>query len=423
MLLQLSKSIETRRIDKDMIKTLRFYLYLLEESSINVDKKSKNPSKKVISKRESAKKELKKLKSLINDANDNVFSETFLFKKEDWLIDRISEFNKAIREEDMKKEFIKDALHDIEFNKKFSENSFQFRGFKYVKLFKKDDMKKIASVFNDLYQTFFSRKVPNDKNQMVRRQYIESILIDNDNLLVCPSCLGPMSIDMIQLDHYYPKSILPVLSLHPSNLVPICQMCNTSASTTGKGDTIPLDFSKDENKFLSLRHVYFPYEHSAHKKFVGRVNSEEIRNKTMRPFSIISCEEEKGRLENFSDLYHIEEKWSAKIPSIHMNIFIKAKAFFQGYSIQENEQKKNELEKQKTTLDESVVKSYLIKTYILNHDDYVLKLPDVMISSSYVLWLINSEYSLEAFVEELKSAIKEEPILKMPYFYKADIYM
>lgn len=416
MLIQLSKHKETKQIDKDMIKTLRFFLYLLEQSSIKVDEESE------ISNEELA-EELEEVKNHINDAHANAFTKTFLFKKKTWLINRISEFNKVITDENIKKDFIKDALHDIEFHKNFSGNSFQFLGFKYVEIFGKNDMKKISEIFVKLYTTYFSMKVSSNQETTMRSHYIQSILVHNGNLLVCPSCLGPMNFSKIELDHYYPKSILPALSLHPSNIVPICKPCNTSTGKTGKGDTIPLDFSKDENKSLSLRHIYFPYEHSAHKKFVGRVSSEEIRNKTMKPFSIISCEEEKGRLEKFSNLYHIEKKWSEKIPSIHMNIFIKAKAFFQGYNIQENIQKENEQEEQKTVLNKSVVKSYLIKMYILNHDDYVLELPDVMISSSYVLWLINSEYSLEAFVEELKSAIEKEPVLKMPYFFKEDIYI
>jgi len=78
----------------------------------------------------------------------------------------------------------------------------------------------------------------------------------NPGFGVCPACLGELSeganATKIQYDHYFPKSIYPMLSVHPYNLVPVCSSCNNS-----KGEKNPLEPTGNK---LHLNEVFVPYQ-------------------------------------------------------------------------------------------------------------------------------------------------------------------
>lgn len=72
-------------------------------------------------------------------------------------------------------------------------------------------------------------------------------------LRVCPFCDGPN--DLPELDHYYAKSISPLLIISPLNLVPICQKCN-DATRGGKGSkpTLTIGVARPADDWL---HPFF----------------------------------------------------------------------------------------------------------------------------------------------------------------------
>lgn len=101
----------------------------------------------------------------------------------------------------------------------------------------------IPSAMRDVYKEKFSRQgTPG-------RKYYDVILNAGiEEARVCPICeLEAPS----QLDHYLPKSDFPLLSITPSNLIPVCSLCNGLAA---KGNYIPTGYED------SLYHPYFEDE-------------------------------------------------------------------------------------------------------------------------------------------------------------------
>jgi hypothetical protein len=87
---------------------------------------------------------------------------------------------------------------------------------------------------------------------------LEAFVLENDRLCVCPACdespFFTFSRNAIrsELDHYFPKSLYPHLSIHPYNLIPLCHGCNSWV----KGDHDPL---KGPNGRRSLEDIWLPY--------------------------------------------------------------------------------------------------------------------------------------------------------------------
>lgn len=80
-----------------------------------------------------------------------------------------------------------------------------------------------------------------DRNY-TRHDFLEAFSNENKNLHVCAFCdearIGTRRKGQLyaDIDHFFPKSIYPHLSIHPYNLVPACHSCNSGV----KGQTDPL---------------------------------------------------------------------------------------------------------------------------------------------------------------------------------------
>ncbi|NOI56213.1 hypothetical protein [Vibrio coralliilyticus] len=78
---------------------------------------------------------------------------------------------------------------------------------------------------------------------------------------------------LFHLDHFYPKSIFPYLSLSVFNHIPSCDTCNTSY----KGDSI----------FKIETHIH-PYHQSFHDIYSFRLEPNEIQNENIKSISIVN---------------------------------------------------------------------------------------------------------------------------------------
>lgn len=75
-----------------------------------------------------------------------------------------------------------------------------------------------------LYDTKFAKK------KSPGRRYYNDIKLSTPNER-CPYCLLNT---VRELDHYLPKSVVPVLSITPQNLVPVCKDCNFQKGSSEK---------------------------------------------------------------------------------------------------------------------------------------------------------------------------------------------
>src|SRR5262249_18731883 len=83
-------------------------------------------------------------------------------------------------------------------------------------------------------------------------------------LKVCPACDGPRIDSLYEIDHFLPKTLYPFLSMHPTNLVPICAKCNSSSE---KGRKDPLDHRLQD----PLMFTFHPFEKPALKEIKIKV--------------------------------------------------------------------------------------------------------------------------------------------------------
>lgn len=71
-----------------------------------------------------------------------------------------------------------------------------------------------------------------------RHDFLRAFSAANDGMYVCASCdearIGTRTKGRLRtdIDHFFPKSVYPHLSVHPYNLVPICHSCNSYTKGT-----------------------------------------------------------------------------------------------------------------------------------------------------------------------------------------------
>jgi len=87
--------------------------------------------------------------------------------------------------------------------------------------------------------------------------WLEAFRNANPHLRTCPACDGTMS-GGITVEHFLPRSLFPVLSVHVANLIPICEHCNNP-----KGNNNPLENA-------SLQEILLPYH--LHALDVGNIH-------------------------------------------------------------------------------------------------------------------------------------------------------
>lgn len=81
-----------------------------------------------------------------------------------------------------------------------------------------------ACLFTDLGEDAYTRD-----------SFLKTFFSTNPGLCICPICdMTPLRTVVrgsfyVDVDHFFPKSVYPHLSVHPYNLVPICHVCNSGA--------------------------------------------------------------------------------------------------------------------------------------------------------------------------------------------------
>ncbi len=361
--------------------------------------------------------------------------------KNEWLINRVNSFKKIIPESSKRKKFVDALFYDVTYDLEENFTEFKFKTYNYQHL---EDSKKnkviqdeIKKIFSDLYTRYFNQKNENSDGYEIsnRLLFYKEFFETNSNLSVCPACLGELNMRTMQLDHYFPKSKFPVLSIHPSNIVPICSTCNTVAGNhenSGKGEKVPSSptNSSDENAVGGISKVFFPYKSSAHKKILGKIEKDTTtgaRDKKFKAQLINSSDKNLSKkLENHIDSFNLEYNWSSKIPNIHNIIFLMAKKHF-NIVIKEiyNDQELNSIEIFKA-LEKNIstrkVRGFLYYSFVLNSEEIISSIPDLLLTSNYAMYLILNPAPLEAFALELIEDFKIKNEMKIPYFFNENLY-
>jgi hypothetical protein len=135
---------------------------------------------------------------------------------------------------------------------------------------------------------------------ITKRTYNDSFRESYPTKTVCPYCDG--EIGTPDLDHYYSKSLFPLLACAPWNLVPICKSCNDVATAKGNRPALELGPPCSAENWL---HPFFRAA-SSHVAIGLRGTPRDSIPKLYSPDAA-----EQARLDNHTDLIRtLSSRWT-----------------------------------------------------------------------------------------------------------------
>lgn len=202
--------------------------------------------------------------------------------------------------------------HDIDFPAHIDDPAFQFAYNTTLDNTARDALKALMVAFyEDMLCAGFPSVVHGAPTTFDRDALVRSFWAANPEIKVCPACDAqrPDSIgdkNYSDVDHYLPKSSYSVLSVHPTNLVPVCQGCNRSFKLTRD----PIDLEND----APLVNIFVPYLRPA-LDFVA-INTRRLANGPLQ-FSIIDVDGTRSRrVENLDRTFQLEERWCKRADQV-----------------------------------------------------------------------------------------------------------
>ncbi len=138
--------------------------------------------------------------------------------------------------------------NDRAFTEHLSDPAYRFQIHQPAKT---DDIKIWLVKFYDQLKSIdgFHPIVCNHHSHFNYKDWWDSFDAVNPNQTMCCACDGTMNHGRT-IEHFFPKAIYPVLSIHPSNLIPLCDKCNH--------DKKEIDPLKD----VTFEQIFIPYRDS-----------------------------------------------------------------------------------------------------------------------------------------------------------------
>ena len=150
--------------------------------------------------------------------------------------------------------------------------------------------------------------------QTVLRAYANAQRVIHLN--VCPGCDGaPPSTTADGLlhediDHFFPKSKYPFLSIHPLNLTPYCKNCNQTYKSSK--DSV-LDNDPLVEDVHTLEEIYHPYERPAKNEIALEIAPAPDNSPAYRFTCVSDAAPYPARLHNLQYVLNIESRWTGEL--------------------------------------------------------------------------------------------------------------
>jgi hypothetical protein len=218
-----------------------------------------------------------------------------------WLIDNDVRVLEKLREftntkTDTERQVALDAFrHDREFAAHITDSAFLFQ----LRLSNKDALHTWLKKFYDqLGASGFHSLVSKDHSGDYHKDRWWTLFIkENPNQSMCITCDG-MMIDKRSIEHYLPRSLYPALSIHPNNLVPMCQKCNG-----GKESDDPLNGR-------NLTEIFFPYRDAIDQLVDLEFSSTSKERETIIIKPIGNAPELTAQITHYANAYQIPKRWN-----------------------------------------------------------------------------------------------------------------
>ena len=140
----------------------------------------------------------------------------------------------------------------------------------------------------------------------------------NPGANTCAVCDASLSAGGRTIEHFFPKSRYPALSIHPENLLPLCKTCNNDV----KKEKDPL-----ANNLITA--IFLPYHRYIRSE--GRLDFQDDGQGGY----VVSLEPAntnpttKDRIRNFDSLFELSRRWSQVMGDISENAFRQARDYIE----------------------------------------------------------------------------------------------
>jgi hypothetical protein len=232
----------------------------------------------------------------------------------DWLYEnhvRVLDSLKAfmrLAPEPQKRQILEQFKHDRLFGLLTDDPSFKFALMKtdasqnYIK----EISRWLIGFYNQLETSGFHPYVCGHKDSgFTKKTWWEGYRFANPGTSTCSVCDGSLNAGGESIDHFFPKSQYPALSIHPVNLLPLCKRCNNDV----KKEKDPLATSTITEVFLPYRRYVRPEVTLSFSDNGQGGYAVCLTPKTDDPLS-------KKRVENFEYLFDISNRWSKALGEI-----------------------------------------------------------------------------------------------------------
>lgn len=170
------------------------------------------------------------------------------------------------------------------------------------------------------------------KGWEAERIWNRQILLQSLATIVCPYCnrqyitffqKGEGSVATADIDHYYPKSQYPLLSMNFFNLIPSCSICNSRLKGAKKTERIDTTlhpyFDESDSLFFRTAEDETGYLYHTEPEIFLEVNKEKSK-------------EVRRRAENSKEVFYLEQVYQAHVSEVRKirdNIYRFSEEYFE----------------------------------------------------------------------------------------------
>ena len=209
--------------------------------------------------------------------------------------------------------------HDKNFEMHLSDNTYSFQ-YPLLPIILKKGIRPLLEFFYHYFaSTGFGSEIHDNKGfTLTRETFLVAYQDTNANnfLYVCPVCdtdfsdLNSRGIPECELDHFFPKSSYPMLSIHPFNLIPACNSCNSKR----KGKKDPL---KNGQKPTADAGSFTNTYHPAHGRSIRDLGKILISRVNLTDRFTIEIEDNHSlphyRIETAKRIYDLPGRWNGRV--------------------------------------------------------------------------------------------------------------
>lgn len=154
-----------------------------------------------------------------------------------------------------------------------------------------------------------------------RSAFVQHFAAKNDNLFICPICDASAYRNEIStgtytsIDHFFPRSKYPHLSIHPLNLLPMCPACNSGEAGTRDPhenvDSITellLPYHEEINGLSRRTYIEVKFRPLGEER--DEVDESHALSLSLKVSSAYNSELLVKQVENFKRAYSVQDRWN-----------------------------------------------------------------------------------------------------------------